>query len=247
MELKSLFLITLVIAGSGVERIMGKLPTGSNKLILENSTTPSVSSTGNNSRVSGGKHRQKRFLYLNIDGSLDVGFLLTIPFTIVLPPMSNLFNAWRYRRRRSDPISDEEENDPILQHSVNRIQSYFELIQIPELPCQTRAMCEFASESEKYFPLADLILKEIREPTLEAYYAETVLPLYNDSQQNSSLFGAFTKAVETGLSQGQTRCQTLFRYACPFSTEQRLNLPLLQFWKVLGSLLDIKFHVDFNY
>lgn len=78
------------------------------------------------------KKRSKRFLFLNMDGSFAVGFLLTIPLTIVLPPMSNLFNAWRYSRRFRRDVSEEltYEEDAVLQPSVERVQTYFDFLKV---------------------------------------------------------------------------------------------------------------------
>lgn len=81
--------------------------------------------------------RQKRYVYLNVQSNLDVGFLCVIPITIVLPQMSNLFNKWRRRRsKRSSPQSDDEplfeDDDPLVQKHLDKISAYFELLDVSE-------------------------------------------------------------------------------------------------------------------
>lgn len=81
------------------------------------------------------KSRSKRFIYFNVNSALDFGFLLTIPITIVLPPMSNLFNSWKYSKRSARSLMEDEENvleedSPVIQPYLDRVNSYFELIKV---------------------------------------------------------------------------------------------------------------------
>jgi hypothetical protein len=81
------------------------------------------------------KKRSKRFIFFNSYASLDFGFLLTIPFTIVLPPMSNLFNNWKNKRSvRALTQEDQDEafveDSPVIQPYLDRVSSYFELIKV---------------------------------------------------------------------------------------------------------------------
>lgn len=78
------------------------------------------------------KSRQKRYVYLNTESLVNVGFLIVIPITIVLPAMTNLFNIWR--RKRSVPSSFYSnytiDNDPKRRTQTSKIASYFDLIHV---------------------------------------------------------------------------------------------------------------------
>jgi hypothetical protein len=86
------------------------------------------------------KSRGKRYIYLNVQSNLDVGFLCVIPISIVLPKMSNLFNSWRRRRRRRSVGNEEAEiwpdftqeknNNPMIQPALDKILWYFELLNV---------------------------------------------------------------------------------------------------------------------
>lgn len=94
------------------------------------------------------------------------------------------------------------------------------------------------------------MVKEIREPNLLAYANEhkmekngsTTISKDGESKPNSNLFLQFNEAAVVGLTEGHSTCHTMFRTKCPFSIKERLNLPTLQFWKMLNSILEIKFH-----
>jgi hypothetical protein len=79
------------------------------------------------------KRRRKRFIYYNVDSNFDVGYLVVIPITVVVPGMSNLFNKWR--RRRSIGFEDSEtnlefEDHPTLEPHLDRISTYFDLLNV---------------------------------------------------------------------------------------------------------------------
>ena len=57
-----------------------------------------------------------------------------------------------------------------------------------------------------------------------------------------SLFRAYTNAADKGLASGQEVCAQDFGSKCPYSVEKRLNMPVLQFWNLLSSLL--KFNIQ---
>ena len=80
-----------------------------------------------------GKRRTKRFITYNVLAPIDIGLLLAIPITLILPSISNLFNK---RVKRSLPMelgSDIYEDEPIVQTHLDRISNYFELLQVKSL------------------------------------------------------------------------------------------------------------------
>jgi len=82
------------------------------------------------------KKRKKRFVYYNIDSLFDVGFLVVIPITVVVPGMSNLFNTWRRRRSVDDGnnrFEDDYEDHPNIQPQLDRISAYFDLLNVSYL------------------------------------------------------------------------------------------------------------------
>lgn len=86
----------------------------------------------NGTAKAGVKSRQKRYVYLNTETNLDVGYLIVIPITVVLPPMTNLFNTWRRKRSLDNFAANttSEEQSPVLQQQVDRITSYYDLINV---------------------------------------------------------------------------------------------------------------------
>ena len=75
------------------------------------------------------KSRSKRFVTFNVLAPVDLGLLLAIPITLILPSMANL---WSKRFKRSIPQEKPEnyEDDPIVQTHLDRLANYFELLQV---------------------------------------------------------------------------------------------------------------------
>ncbi|ODN03507.1 hypothetical protein Ocin01_03151 [Orchesella cincta] len=188
-----------------------------------------------------GKSRHKRYVYWNTEANVDVGFLIVIPITVVLPSMTNLFNKWRRRRSVSDYDSANftSEINPMAQAELNRVQSYFELIDIPETACQLRAVCEFSADPNKYFPLSDIIISKVRSPSIslgDSQYGNETF-----SSTTPSLLNIYTNAAENGASYGEKECENIYSKTCKYSMDKLLNMPIMKFWNKIQSKLRLKF------
>ncbi|CAL8114240.1 unnamed protein product [Orchesella dallaii] len=187
-----------------------------------------------------GKSRQKRYVYLNTETNVDLGFLIVIPITVVLPAMTNLFNKWRRRRSVSDYSANfSSEINPMAQAELNRVQSYFELIDIPETACQLRAVCEFSADPNKYFPLSDIIISKVRHPSFSL--GESLYRNDTSSSPTPSLLSIYTEAAENGAIYGEQKCDSTYFRTCKYSMDKLLNMPIMKFWNKIQSKLRLRF------
>ncbi|CAG7786497.1 unnamed protein product [Allacma fusca] len=188
------------------------------------------------------KSRSKRFITFNVLAPIDIGLLLAIPITLILPSMTNLFTKRVKKSIPADMDPEVYEDDPIVQNHLDRVSNYFDLLQIPEKACQQRAVCEFSASPEKYYPISEMVLQRIRNPELPVVSYEDDVPAV--SRKPKSLFKVYNKAADHGMNYGENSCHQEFLKKCPYSIEKRLNMPVLRFWKALSTLL--KFSIKDN-
>lgn len=60
------------------------------------------------------------------------------------------------------------------------------------------------------------------------------------SAQKSSRFKLYSLAFDHGLIHGHEKCHTRYSNKCFYSIDQRLDMKVLKYWGMLGSLLGIK-------
>lgn len=120
--------------------------------------------------------------------------------------------------------------------------------QIPEAPCQMRAVCEFSAEPEKFYPLSDVILQRIRNPGLPslafndaAQSNSSYLVMDDKKSQKKSLFELYNEAADEGQLHGIDKCQQMFAHTCHYPIEKLLNMPVIKFWSALQTLLNLSF------
>jgi len=125
----------------------------------------------------------------------------------------------------------------------------FQILQIPEHSCQVRAICEFSARPEKYYPLSEMIISRIRDPSLPAmlYVENDTNGLRSDNTNNGSadanksLLSVYNDAVDVGYSSGEEKCHEKYGKDCQYSMEKLLNMPTLRFWTAMQKLLRIQF------
>ncbi|ODM99909.1 hypothetical protein Ocin01_06777 [Orchesella cincta] len=198
--------------------------------------------------------REKRFIYLNVDANMAMAMLVSIPLTFILPSMTNLFNSWRRKRSIEDSslqTMNIQENS-VVKPDMDKVFSYFQLLDIPEVPCQLRAMCEFSADPEKFYPLSDVLLRKIRNPHLPALvYLEgqendvsssNSSSWFNpNSKQRTSLYELYNRAADEGQVNGYDKCEEQFTPTCQYPMEKLLNMPVIRFWNALQSVLKLSF------
>lgn len=81
-----------------------------------------------------GKSRQKRYVFLNTESAVNVGFLVVIPVTVIIPSMTNLFNVWRRKRsiQQDSFYNITLEGDSYLQSQADRVSAYFDMIHVSD-------------------------------------------------------------------------------------------------------------------
>ncbi|CAL8095081.1 unnamed protein product [Orchesella dallaii] len=198
--------------------------------------------------------REKRFIYLNVDSNMAMALLVSIPLTFVLPSMTNLFNSWRRKRSIEDSSTNSLniQDNPVVKPDMDKVFSYFQLLDIPEVPCQLRAICEFSADTEKFYPLSDVLLRRIRNPNLPALvyledHGNDASPsnstswFNQNSEQQTSLYELYNRAADDGQTDGYDKCEQQFSSTCQYPIEKLLNMPVIRFWNALQSILKLSF------
>ena len=80
-----------------------------------------------------------------------------------------------------------------------------------------------------------MVLQRIRNPDLPSIAMDEDVKPTKKGQK--SLYKIYNKAADKGMMDGEDACHQEFIKYCPYSIEKRLNMPVLRFWKALGSLL----------
>ena len=87
--------------------------------------------------------------------------LIGVPVSFLLPTIgfNTAYKKIRKRRPRMDnEIEDDGEKDPLL----TRLDFLFDVLDIDDLDCQQKVICEVVSNQEKFSPLSDLLISLFR-------------------------------------------------------------------------------------
>lgn len=184
-------------------------------------------------RVCDGEHRSKRYYgFINPAAPFLLGFILNIPMSIFLPTLVD--TTIRQRRSQRDspirtPYVEDPDNlvwEPTYEDELGRLQVFFNYLQIFDVPCQEKLICEVAASPETYAPLAKLMLRELRQ---------THGPV---KPSEKSLFWRYLAASATGYAYSADNCAVYYP-KCVKPASKMLNMPVLKVWQYLSSLLNL--------
>ncbi|XP_045115897.1 uncharacterized protein LOC123507230 [Portunus trituberculatus] len=191
--------------------------------------------------VEGG--REKRYIFVNPDAPITLGFILNMPISLALPTLAPKFGRaldevgggpgeWetdglqklaRHRHLRPEQLSW----DPAYDLPLSHLTAYFSHLELPTLPCQERLLCELAAEPETFEPINQIFMKELRQ-----LYGPV-----NTSQD--SLMWRYMMAVKEGFRAHIEECAVKYEF-CPLPADRILNMPVLKVWQYIASKLNLQ-------
>ncbi|KAK7018115.1 hypothetical protein SK128_026315 [Halocaridina rubra] len=119
--------------------------------------------------------REGRYLFINSEAPITLGFILNMPISLALPKL--IKQSMKGRSFDSDyeeyidfdeQLPEELDWDPAYEQELNRLSIYFGHMEIFSLSCQEKLICELASESELFSPISDIFLKELKVNGLDS-------------------------------------------------------------------------------
>jgi hypothetical protein len=119
-------------------------------------------------------------------------------------------------------------DEPAYSMELNKMSTYFTILEINEDICQQRILCEVFTDPDKYKPISDIFMKKL---TVDRGAVE---------EKKSSRYYRYVKAMQDGITSGEETCLKLYK-GCPYSAPERLNMPALNFWTYLTSMLKMEF------
>lgn len=178
-------------------------------------------------------HRSKRWLFINPDASITLGFLLNMPLSLTLPTLVDVNSRSLKDVDEDVRLPGQEYPDglfwePSYEQELGTLQVYFSYLKVPTVACQERMVCELAGAPDTYTPLSTLVLKELRQ---------THGPV---KPSLSSLFWRFMAAFATGYAYSEEDCAEYYPQ-CGVPAKRQLNLPVLKVWQYLADTIELKF------
>lgn len=182
--------------------------------------------------------RQKRFIYFNTQSPVDIGLLITLPLSFALPTF-NLRTSRRFSRSieenditsnltSEDILPADSYDEPAFSVELGKMLSYFTILEVDEDICQQRMICDIFTDAEKFKPVSDIFAKKLtvdRGPIPE---------------KMTSRYFRYVRAMQEGMTSGESTCKKQYG-KCPYSAQERLNMPALHFWTYLTSILRMEF------
>jgi len=184
--------------------------------------------------------RQKRFIYFNTQSPVDIGLLITLPLSFALPTF-NLKTSRRFSRSINGDVNDimanlttedilpiDSYDEPAYSVELGKMLTYFTILEVDEDICQRRMICDIFTDAEKFRPISDIFGRKLSVD-------RGTVP-----EKMSSRYYRFLRAMQEGISGGETGCKKQYG-KCPYSAEERLNMPALHFWTYLTNILRMEF------
>ncbi|CAL4152699.1 unnamed protein product [Meganyctiphanes norvegica] len=173
------------------------------------------------------KHRDKRYIFVNPDAPITLGFLLNMPISLALPTLAQGRSLDLQNLDGEVEHPEDLDWDPAYTDQLGRLNVYFAHLELMSVACQERLICDMAASPESYSPIAEIILKEIRQRNGPV----------QTTQDN--LMWRYMSAARTGFSASTTDCAIAFPQ-CPLGADKIVNLPVLKVWQYIAGKLNLK-------
>lgn len=174
-----------------------------------------------------GKSRDKRYIFINPDAPITLGFLLNMPISLALPSLAQ-GRSLDLQNLDGDVEHPEDLTwDPAYTEQLGRINVYFAHLELMSLPCQERLICELSATPEKYSPIGEIILKELRQRNGPV----------KTTQDN--LMWRYMSAARNGFAATSGDCAHDFNL-CPLAADKIFNMPVLKVWQYIASQLNLQ-------
>lgn len=173
--------------------------------------------------------REKRYIFVNPDAPITLGFILNMPISLALPTIANKGRSLDLMNKfdKESEFPEDFYIDPNYEEELGRLQVYFSHLEIPTLGCQERLLCEVSAEPDKYSPMSDMVLKELRQRRGEL------------KESSASLMWRYLVASREGFLVSSDKCQETYKN-CPVTTSSMLNIPVLRVWQFISSRLNLQ-------
>ncbi|XP_068232355.1 uncharacterized protein [Palaemon carinicauda] len=173
--------------------------------------------------------REKRYLFVNPNAPVLLGFILNMPISLAIPA----FGKEKGRSLSIQSIIYEEEEtpdtlywDPAYEEQLQKLVIYFAHLELFYLGCQERLICELAAEPETFSPIAEVFLKELRQ-------------LYGPVKRSpDALMWRYMVAMREGFTSPIEACGRSYP-KCPVPAKKILNMPVIKVWQFLASKFNI--------
>jgi len=182
---------------------------------------------------SSSSHHQSslpRLLQVTAGGNIRGDLLIGVPVSFLLPTIgfNTAYKKIRKRRPRMDnEIEDDGEKDPLLA----RLDFLFDVLDIDDLDCQQKVICEVVSNQEKFSPLSDLLISLFRKTRNKMMASSPDSSFRWDHYFYSSYIGQNSKDKNVCLKNFQN---------CAFNTSQLVNIPVIHLWQLASKYLSIR-------
>jgi len=182
---------------------------------------------------SSSSHQQSslpRLLQVTAGGNIRGDLLIGVPVSFLLPTIG--FNtAYKKIRKRRTRMDNEIEHDNGKDPLMSRLDFLFEVLDIDNVDCQQRVICEAVNNQEKFSPLSDLLISIFRKSRSKMMESNPDSSLRWDHYFYSSYIGQNSKE--------ENICFKKFPN-CAFNTSQLVNIPVIHLWQLASKYLSIR-------
>ncbi|XP_066984740.1 uncharacterized protein [Macrobrachium rosenbergii] len=173
--------------------------------------------------------RDKRYLFVNPNAPILLGFLLNMPVSLAIPTIA----SGKGRSLSVQNIIYEDAEipetlywDPAYEEQLEKLIIYFAHLELYSMGCQERLLCELAAEPQTFSPIAEVFLKELRQQHGPV------------TRSSDSLMWRYMAAMREGFTSPIGGCGLSYP-KCPLPAEKILNMPVLKVWQFLASKLNL--------
>jgi len=173
---------------------------------------------------------QPRLLQVTAGGNIRGDLLIGIPVSFLLPTIgfNTAYKKIRKRRTRMDnEIEEDNGKDPLL----SRLDFLFDVLDIDDVDCQQKVICEVVRNQEKLSPLSDLLISIFRKSRNNMIERNPDGSLRWDQYFYSSYIGQNSKDENICLKKFPN---------CAFNTSQLVNIPVIHLWQLASKYLSIR-------
>ncbi|ROT81564.1 hypothetical protein C7M84_025280, partial [Penaeus vannamei] len=179
------------------------------------------------SGVHGG--REKRYLFINPEAPITLGFLLNMPISLALPTLASVNgrSLQFLTPAEGEEIPDDLLWEPAYEEQLGRLSAYFTHLELPTMSCQERLLCELAADPDSFSPIGEIFMKELR---LNHGPVKTT---------SDSLMWRYISSAREGFGSVSGQCAVSFPI-CPYAPDRILNMPVLKVWQYISERLNLQ-------
>ncbi|XP_068244816.1 uncharacterized protein [Palaemon carinicauda] len=171
--------------------------------------------------------REKRYLFVNPNAPILLGFLLNMPVSLAIPTIAKGRSLGALNViYEDDEIPKALYWDPAYEEQLEKLAIYFAHLELFSMGCQERLICELASEPQTFSPISDVFLKELGQ-----HHGPV-------TRSQDSLMWRYMAAMREGFTDSIDACGLSYP-KCSFPAEKILNMPVLKVWQFLASKFNL--------